>query len=119
DLTRRTGRDTAVVDDAVRPVPLEFSYVLTPLTETLEELLATHQAPVYVVHFTQAAAVEQATSLLAAGPRGPLAGLTPDPAPGGPAGPASTPAGTSSCRPPSTSSRTSGRRPRPRPRTRP
>src|SRR6201989_1625383 len=36
DLTRRTGRETAVIDDAVRPVPLEFSYVLTPLAETME-----------------------------------------------------------------------------------
>ncbi|MGH3362395.1 MAG: DEAD/DEAH box helicase [Nocardioides sp.] len=67
DLTRRNGRETAMVADAVRPVPLSFSWVLTPLAETLEELLTTGQAPVYVVHFTQAAAVEQATSLLNAG----------------------------------------------------
>ena len=31
DLTRRNGRDTTVVDDAVRPVPLSFSWQLTPL----------------------------------------------------------------------------------------
>jgi hypothetical protein len=67
DLTRRTGRDTAVVDDAERPVPLAFSYVTTPLAETLEEIVTTHQAPVYVVHFTQAAAVEHAVSLLSTG----------------------------------------------------
>jgi hypothetical protein len=66
DLTRRTGRETATVTDAERPVPLTFSWVLTPLPETLEELVTTHQAPVYVVHFTQAAAVEHATSLLQA-----------------------------------------------------
>src|SRR6516225_10162269 len=54
DLTRRTGR----------PVPLVYSYVLTPLHETLRELLATQQAPVYVVHFTRAAAVEQAQALM-------------------------------------------------------
>jgi superfamily II RNA helicase len=64
DLTRRTGRPTAVVQSADRPVPLLFSYVLTPLHETLEELLATRQAPVYIVHFTQAAAVEQAQALM-------------------------------------------------------
>lgn len=64
DLTRRNGRETVVVDEAERPVPLTFSWALTPLAETLEELVATHQAPVYVVHFTQAAAVEHATSLL-------------------------------------------------------
>ncbi|RKR91377.1 helicase-like protein [Micromonospora pisi] len=64
DLTRRTGRATAVVKNAERPVPLLFSYVTTPLHETLEELLTTHQAPVYVVHFTQAAALERAQALM-------------------------------------------------------
>ncbi|MEV0004992.1 DUF3516 domain-containing protein [Micromonospora sp. NPDC050980] len=64
DLTRRTGRATAVVRSAERPVPLLFSYVTTPLHETLEELLETKQAPVYVVHFTQAAALERAQALM-------------------------------------------------------
>ncbi len=64
DLTRRTGRETAIVSNTDRPVPLYFSYVTTPLHETLTELLTTHQAPVYVVHFTQAAAVEQAQALM-------------------------------------------------------
>jgi superfamily II RNA helicase len=64
DLSRRTGRPTAVVRSAERPVPLLFSYVTTPLHETLEELLSTRQAPVYIVHFTQAAAVEQAQALM-------------------------------------------------------
>jgi superfamily II RNA helicase len=64
DLTRRTGRSTAVVSSASRPVPLVFSYATTPLHETLEELLTTHQAPVYVVHFTQAAALERAQALM-------------------------------------------------------
>ena len=64
DLTRRTGQPTAVVKSAERPVPLIYSYVITPLHETLEELLTTHQAPVYVVHFTQAAALEQAQALM-------------------------------------------------------
>jgi hypothetical protein len=66
DLTRRTGRETALVTDAERPVPLTFAWALTPLADTLEELVTTHQAPAYVVHFTQAAAVEHATSLLQA-----------------------------------------------------
>ncbi|HEU4812580.1 MAG TPA: DUF3516 domain-containing protein, partial [Nocardioides sp.] len=70
DLTRRNGRETAVVDDAVRPVPLHFSWAMTPLAETLEELVSTKQAPVYVVHFTQAAAVEHATSLVSPGSTG-------------------------------------------------
>src|SRR2546423_1723184 len=64
DLTRRTGRPTAVVSSGARPVPLSYSYRLTPLQETIEDLLESGQAPVYVVHFTQAAAVERAQSLM-------------------------------------------------------
>ncbi|WP_422774319.1 DEAD/DEAH box helicase [Plantactinospora sp. WMMC1484] len=64
DLTRRTGRSTALVRNAERPVPLMFSYAMTPLHETLEELLSTRQAPIYVVHFTQAAALERAQALM-------------------------------------------------------
>lgn len=63
DLERRTGRSTAIVAGTERPVPLTFSYARTPITETLEELVTTHQAPVYVVHFTQAAALERAQAL--------------------------------------------------------
>src|ERR1700742_2978662 len=66
DLTRRTGRDTALIDDAERPVPLHFSYSLEPLHELLEELVRTDQAPIYVDHFTQASALERAQSLLSA-----------------------------------------------------
>ena len=63
DLTRRTGRPTAVVSSAERPVPLNYEYVTTTLLETIEERLATHQAPIYVVHFSRAAAIEQAQAL--------------------------------------------------------
>ena len=64
ELTERTGRDTAVVDDAERPVPLTYSWSLEPMTELLDELITTRQAPVYVVHFTQKDALERAQSLL-------------------------------------------------------
>jgi len=64
DLTRRTGRHTAVVTSVQRPVPLHHYYAVTPLHETISELLATHEAPIYVVHFTQAAALEQAQALM-------------------------------------------------------
>jgi len=66
DLTRRTGRETAVVDDAQRPVPLTFAWSVEPLHELLEELTGAGQAPIYVVHFTQAAATERAQALLSA-----------------------------------------------------
>ncbi|OIQ80160.1 ski2-like helicase [mine drainage metagenome] len=64
DLTRRTGQPVAVVTTIERPVPLTFTYAIEPLHELLDELVQTHRAPVYVVHFTQAAAVERAQSLL-------------------------------------------------------
>ncbi|HCS61950.1 MAG TPA: DUF3516 domain-containing protein [Microbacterium sp.] len=63
DLTRRTGRETAVVTGVERPVPLHFFYELTPIHETVDDLLGTGQAPVYVVHFSQAAAMERAQAL--------------------------------------------------------
>lgn len=66
ELTRRTGKPTTVVRSADRPVPLDFEYRETPIHETLEELIRTGRAPVYVVHFTQAAATEQAQALTSA-----------------------------------------------------
>ncbi|WP_197416123.1 DEAD/DEAH box helicase [Mycobacterium sp. GA-1199] len=64
DLTRRTGRPTALVANAERPVPLFFSYATTPMHETIGDLLETAQAPIYVVHFTQASALERAQALM-------------------------------------------------------
>jgi superfamily II RNA helicase len=63
DLSRRTGRATAEVTSVERPVPLHFFYAGTPVQETVEELLHTAQAPVYIVHFSQAAAMERAQAL--------------------------------------------------------
>lgn len=64
DLTARTGRETALVDDAERPVPLSFEWSVEPITEKLVELVETNQAPIYVVHFTQKDALERAQALL-------------------------------------------------------
>ena len=64
DLRERTGREVAVIDDAVRPVPLEMEYVVEPIGELLQRLVGQDKAPVYVVHFSQKEAVERATSLL-------------------------------------------------------
>lgn len=66
DLSRRTGRETVVIDDAQRPVPLTFAWSVQSIHELLEELVAADQAPIYVVHFTQASAMERAQSLLSA-----------------------------------------------------
>jgi hypothetical protein len=64
DLTRRTGRPTALVANAERPVPLHHYYATTPMHETIQDLLDTKQAPIYVVHFTQASALERAQALM-------------------------------------------------------
>ncbi len=64
DLTRRTGRPTALVANAERPVPLYYSYATTPMHETIAELLDTRRSPVYVVHFTQQSALERAQALM-------------------------------------------------------
>ena len=63
DLSRRTGRETTVITGVSRPVPLSYSYATTPIQETVEELLQTHRAPVYIVRFRLLAAVERAQAL--------------------------------------------------------
>ena len=63
DLTRRTGREVVAITGTERPVPLEFSWALTAVHETIELLLRDDKGPVYVVSFTQASAVEQAQAL--------------------------------------------------------
>jgi superfamily II RNA helicase len=64
DLTRATGAATVTVRSDRRPVPLEFEYSETPLTERVAELLAANRAPVYLVYFTQRSASEAAQSLM-------------------------------------------------------
>ena len=64
DLSKRTGRTTAVIAGAERPVPLEFEWSMTPLQDKVVELVGDDKAPVYLVHFTQAEALERAQSLL-------------------------------------------------------
>lgn len=64
ELTERTGRTTATVAHAERPIPLHYYYEERAVHETLEELLATKQVPVYVVHFSQLEAIERAQQLM-------------------------------------------------------
>jgi superfamily II RNA helicase len=64
ELTARTGRPTASVRNATRPVPLQFEYRATAMHETIDDLLAMERAPVYLVHFTQQSAVERAQALM-------------------------------------------------------
>src|SRR5699024_9768960 len=62
-LTERAGREVSVIDDAPRPVPLDFRWSLEPLPETSRTILEDRDAPVYIVHFTQKDALEQAQAL--------------------------------------------------------
>lgn len=63
DLHRRSGRPVSEVTHTERPIPLTYEYVRTPVHETVQRLLDERQAPVYVVHFSQAAAMERAQAL--------------------------------------------------------
>lgn len=63
-LSERTGRSTSLIDDAERPVPLVFEYPMTPIQEKVVDLVQEMKAPVYIVHFTQADALERAQGLL-------------------------------------------------------
>ncbi len=47
-------------------MPLHYYYETTPIHETVEDLLSTGQAPIYIVHFSQAAALERAQALAGA-----------------------------------------------------
>jgi hypothetical protein len=68
DLTERTGRPTALVRSADRPVPLDFAYRTTTLHHSIEELLVSGRAPIYLVHFTQREATEAAQGYLSLDP---------------------------------------------------
>ncbi len=64
EMTRLNGRESVIVSSTHRPVPLEFSYVETPLAKTLEALIESGKGPVYVVHFTQREAGESAQDFM-------------------------------------------------------
>jgi len=63
DLSKRTGRETALITGVDRPVPLHYSYATTPVHETIDDLLNTGQSPIYIVHFSQLAALERAQAM--------------------------------------------------------
>lgn len=64
ELKERTGRETVLVKSTERPVPLDFDYSTLRLVHSIEKLLDSGKAPIYIVHFTQREATEQAQSLL-------------------------------------------------------
>ncbi len=62
-LEERTGRIVDRVTNAPRPVPLAYEYVDTALEGTVELALRRDEAPLYIVHFSQDAALATAQSL--------------------------------------------------------
>ncbi len=66
-LEARTGRVVDLVTDAPRPVPLQWEYVETALETTVELAIRNGKAPLYIVHFSQDAALFSAQSLASFG----------------------------------------------------
>jgi len=70
EMTKLNGLQSVCIRNAQRPVPLEFAYSESPLPNEVQRLLNEGKGPVYVVHFTQSEAAENAqafTSLDIAG----------------------------------------------------
>jgi superfamily II RNA helicase len=63
-LTELTGVPTTLVKSEERPVPLDFSYSEETLQNAVVDLIEDGKAPIYVVHFAQRAATEQAQSFM-------------------------------------------------------
>ncbi|HYG65517.1 MAG TPA: DEAD/DEAH box helicase, partial [Thermoanaerobaculia bacterium] len=62
-IEEQTSADVALVSSEQRPVPLDWEYRETPLHETVEYLLTSRKAPVYIVNFTQRECAELAQAL--------------------------------------------------------
>jgi superfamily II RNA helicase len=66
-LETMTGTDVDVIADAPRPVPLSYEYTDKQLEGTVELLFNRQNTPIYVVHFSQDAALETAQALANSG----------------------------------------------------
>jgi hypothetical protein len=64
DLAERSGRSVEQITGVTRPIPLFHEWRATPLAESIVDAVERGLYPVYLVHSTQAAAVEQAQSLV-------------------------------------------------------
>jgi superfamily II RNA helicase len=63
-VTQLTGVTTTLVKSDERPVPLDFAYSEETLQHAVLDLIEEGKAPIYVVHFAQRAATEQAQSFM-------------------------------------------------------
>ncbi len=64
DLTARTGRAVSEVTSVHRPTPLHHAWRTTTVAESVLEAVREGLSPVYVVHATQASAIERAQALV-------------------------------------------------------
>lgn len=64
DLRQRSGRAVTNVTSVQRPTPLHHQWRTTHLNESVLDAVREGIAPVYIVHATQAAAIERAQSLV-------------------------------------------------------
>lgn len=66
-LEKTTKRSVDIIANAPRPIPLEYEYTDKPLAATVELLFNKGLTPIYVVHFSQDAALETAQALASTG----------------------------------------------------
>jgi len=62
-LEQATGIEVSSVTSVDRPVPLDFRYCEAALHETVQELVESGKAPIYIVNFTQRDCAELAQNL--------------------------------------------------------
>ncbi|MEX2627476.1 MAG: DUF3516 domain-containing protein, partial [Ilumatobacteraceae bacterium] len=64
DLESRSGRSATNVTSVQRPTPLHHQWRMTSVADTVSQAVADGLSPVYVVHATQATAIERAQALV-------------------------------------------------------
>ena len=64
DLFERSGRAVTEVTSVDRPTPLYHQWRMTPVAESVLDAVRDGLSPVYVVHATQASAIERAQGLM-------------------------------------------------------
>ncbi len=63
-LTDNTTRDVSIIDNTERPIPLRYQYEVTPITQCVENLIDTHNVPIYIVSFSQRRSMEVGATLV-------------------------------------------------------
>ncbi len=64
DLAKRSGRIVTEITTATRPTPLYHAYRETTVSESITDAIDQGLSPVYVVHATQASAIERGQALV-------------------------------------------------------